>query len=245
MFCQYCGFQNPDDSAFCSKCGKQIQPPVNNVSQPRSQATSQSVKFTSENSRTKTNLLISAVLSGVASGLVFIREAATLSSGVNILVMVVFTIILILIGIYGFRYIADLTGNKLFYSLWLGYSILKGIGDVFTYIMLHSGIGINNLLLFVVSIISLAYSIILIILFVNLRRVIEHLDRVINPLTILGFVSIGIEALLMTTMLIVVSTFDMSLIKVSTLLSWCYAFTFIGFYALLALLFYKLREKAS
>jgi len=247
MFCPYCGFQNPDDSAFCSKCGKRIQPLTqgDTNTQSRPQATSQSVTYAGDNSKIKTNLLISLVLSGAAAILVLIREAAKVSSVINVIEMLLFTAILILIGIYGFKYISDLTGKKIFYSLWLGYAILKGINDLFTHSMLHSGIGINGVLLFFVSIVSFAYSIILVILFVNMRRVREQLDNMVNPLTILGFVSIGIEALIMTTMFMVVSTLDMSLIKVSTLLSWCYSLVCTGFYILLALLFYKLREKVN
>ena len=28
MYCRYCGQQLPDDSAFCSKCGKKLEDPV-------------------------------------------------------------------------------------------------------------------------------------------------------------------------------------------------------------------------
>lgn len=245
MFCQFCGFQNPDDSAFCSKCGKRIQSLPHDDSQSRPQTTSQSAAYTDDNSKLKTNLMISLVLSGAAGILVLIREAYKVSSAVNVIEMLLFTGILILIGIYGFRYISDLTGNKMFYLLWLGYSILKGISDIFTHGILHSGMGINKIFLLFVSILSLAYSVILVLLFINMRKVKERLDNIINPLTILGFVSIGIEALIMITMFMFVSTYDMSLVNISSLLSWCYSLVVIGFYVLLALLFYKLREKVN
>ena len=38
MYCRYCGQQLPDDSAFCSKCGKKVQHDGNIAAEPVKQA---------------------------------------------------------------------------------------------------------------------------------------------------------------------------------------------------------------
>ena len=38
MYCRYCGQQLPDDSAFCSKCGKKVQHEGNQAAEPVKQA---------------------------------------------------------------------------------------------------------------------------------------------------------------------------------------------------------------
>jgi len=45
MYCRYCGQQLPDDSAFCSKCGKKVQHDGNIAAEPVKQAAPLAIPF--------------------------------------------------------------------------------------------------------------------------------------------------------------------------------------------------------